>query len=741
MEQVTVDALLDIRTVADVIALVKQLEQNGCGWRWVGDRDTNAAQITASRVPIGGVIERLNNAFDAVLELYALGSPAPAPESPRQAADAWFGIPQGHLHHLDDQGRRQMADHVTLILADAGVGKNRPTVIFWDRGTGQTAPNIPGTILSLNAGNKLRKLYLTGTYGQGGSQALGFCEYTIILSRRHPSLLGDEPDHVAFTIVRRNDSDLSMKMAVWEYLVNADNEVLELPVSDRFPAGTYVAHVAYHGDRVFESVSHTGVRALNYHLFDPILPYRLTDERNPNLKNRVVAGSLSRLTKSQNVEHNDTFEAVSDELGPFRIRYWVFRPKPPQNEAGDEGAEKETSYLKGYLDDPRSAQTVVLTLNGQRQHSEDKSFLRDSTGLSFLVDSLLVQVECDDMSPLCKRELFAATREGARAGRALNQIKDLIAQVLGDDPELQRINQTRRTEQVVQEDEKQAAEIRSILQSLITDGLKTGELSPAGPKTVSPPRPEPREPLAPLPVNDPPTMLASPRNVPLTPPPGHRLAIRLECDAPDDYFSRPSGGGTVRAEVQELSGVNILGRSDLRGGRFVLRAQLAPDLPPMASGAILVTVTRPGTTPLHAEIPIIVDMPQEPKPNNPDKEKGRSVRRQARGQFDVVPVHPSHPAWRSEWNDGFVGEATRTPDKVYLFVNVEYPTFKKETLRRRTDHERKAFQTRYIAAMAYYLYRDTIDQKEEALPESYDMQRLYRRAADTILLAAGNLSA
>ena len=72
---------------------------------------------------------------------------------------------------------------------------------------------MPSTILSLQQGNKIKKTYLIGAFGQGGASTLAFCRYVVLFSRSHES-----PDEVAFTIVRMMDPGEDYDLDIYVYL-------------------------------------------------------------------------------------------------------------------------------------------------------------------------------------------------------------------------------------------------------------------------------------------------------------------------------------------------------------------------------------------------------------------------------------------------------------------------------------------------------------------------------------------
>src|SRR5690349_7742343 len=159
-----------VRDVTDLIQTVSN--ERRIAWKPVGDNDNNLATINLGSDPGAGVIERITNAFDAVLEMEwnQRGQPSHL-MSPRSAVAQFFGIRDGKLanvENLEDPDIVSLVERVSVSLRDSE-RPDRPTVDVRDRGVGLKAEEFAGTILSLNRSRKLRRLFLAGAYGQGGS--------------------------------------------------------------------------------------------------------------------------------------------------------------------------------------------------------------------------------------------------------------------------------------------------------------------------------------------------------------------------------------------------------------------------------------------------------------------------------------------------------------------------------------------------------------------------------------------
>ena len=94
----------NVRRVTDVIETFAM--NHRISWRAVGDRENNLATINLGTDPAAGLIERITNAIDAVLERVwnEMGRPTNI-RSPREAFESWFGIQDGRLENVADTGQ------------------------------------------------------------------------------------------------------------------------------------------------------------------------------------------------------------------------------------------------------------------------------------------------------------------------------------------------------------------------------------------------------------------------------------------------------------------------------------------------------------------------------------------------------------------------------------------------------------------------------------------------------------
>jgi hypothetical protein len=248
------------------------------------------------------LVERVTNGIDAVVNLAAQrqGNVSEV-RTPREAALAWFNVSTGGFNALTAGQRRSLGLMVRVRLEDSSEPR-RPTVVIEDTGEGQTPALMPMTLLSLNESNKADLPWTMGTYGQGGSVALGFARATLILSRRHPTLSARDASLIGWTLVTEHPAgENGQKYPNYQYLVVASNDVptLDAKLLPELNGGTKVTHIAYDLQRLTGPVTTQLWQFLHSALFELILPFELSGSRrnDPANNSRIIVGNRARLDR------------------------------------------------------------------------------------------------------------------------------------------------------------------------------------------------------------------------------------------------------------------------------------------------------------------------------------------------------------------------------------------------------------------------------------------------------------
>jgi hypothetical protein len=446
-------AAVEAKTTAEFVALETLIGTRiDLHWRAVGDIDDNFGAINAASDARLALNERITNMIDAILEMHArlkygtdVAGMAAAMTSPAQAATVLLGVPTAGVGEMFISERQKLAEEISIEFRESGVAE-RPTAVMRDRGIGQAPSRLPETILSIHRGNKRDKAFLMGMYGWGGSSALCFAEGgTVVVSRRHPELLDGEPDGVAVTIVKRIYTE-EMRTPAYFYAVDAHNKVLSLDVAavDELwlPHGTQITHIEY--DLAIKGPLVNQYKYYNAALYEPVVPYYLGSNRDidktPGRRTMVGVGGRLKSRSEDDESSKGTKIAYSNratidlgEDGAVQVHVWVL-----DKDGARPGADTTSAFV-----DADSA--IVVTLNGQRQDSEKREWIKRVCKYPHLFARMIVEVEADFLSQDAKIRAFASTRERLRGSMHERIFKELADLLIKDD-ELQRLQEKLREE-------------------------------------------------------------------------------------------------------------------------------------------------------------------------------------------------------------------------------------------------------------------------------------------------------
>lgn len=560
--------LVAATNTAQALAAVSELERCGCTWVPLGAKEGNFGLVNIGSDPALAFVERITNAIDGVLERAARESDSrlvKSLDSPREAARDLFAIGDGRLASLEDTNIARLAAAVTITITD-GSATDRPTLEVRDRGVGIAPETMRSSILDLAGSNKLDKPYLAGAYGQGGSTTFGFTASGSIVASSADGRFGSA------TYVRYRALDpRKNKNGRYEYLVDADGKPPHFrAAAATFERGTLVRHFDFELPRHAGALdASSGLLGLvSGALFDPVLPIRLVERRTrwPHVPEIVFAGSARRLGRSPQCV--TLHQSLGIPIGPrgrsglAAIRYWLL-----------DGSEAATAVR------PDERSVVFVTNFGQTHDVWPRSFAVDDLRMPFLKNSLVVQVELDDLTASAKRELLSTTRDRLKRGSLFNTLHDAIRDALADEPALVEANAERRrmliSKQRAADHERLQRRFADLMETFRPGQYATGsrngtkgqaQLTRDGGGTG----PE----AQPLPTLEHPTFLRFAGEAAAVELPRAR-AVRLvmESDAPDGYVARYPEARLVVAPDPTID-VTFVRASDFHGGRarIVVRA-------------------------------------------------------------------------------------------------------------------------------------------------------------------------
>ncbi len=373
-------------------------------WKFLGGSFSNGSNTSMLRHGEKGLIERITNAIDAVIEKQKIvQNIAVAKTSDNIIKKAFPNFHESKNSIINGSGERLNAkdasNNVTVIVSD-GSKSNKPTIDVIDRGTGLEGNRFIDTILSLNKGNKLNsdKSYLIGAFGQGGSTSLPFTYATVIVSKINGKFyytiikgvdLSDYKNivYVYMTIegIIPSVEITSNDCAEVEEFINSDSgtlvRMLEIDISKRF-RDNEVTKPGMLGDYI------------NTELFNTGLPVKITDNRknyteNSSGQNRYAYGSYLKLQTSSyvNKQYSGTIDIVHNDRS-FKVEYYMLLPKD-ENDWGKESKCKTVFEQFNVYQNP-----ILYTVNGQTITTERFIKLNNS-GLSFLKYRLLIIINLD----------------------------------------------------------------------------------------------------------------------------------------------------------------------------------------------------------------------------------------------------------------------------------------------------------------------------------------------------------
>ena len=452
-------------------------------WRDYGDLRVNFSSVGNQQSQAeSALVEKLVNSIDAMLMRECLRKGLDpenleeVPSSIKEATDWFFGIKRGSLSKVSSSQRSELGQNIALIATGE---KDRPCLLVIDKGEGQTPARFPFTLVSLNRDNKVKIPFVQGKFNMGSTGALQFCGsdgLQLIVSRRDPQIADQNPDDPTrhdwgFTIVRRFRPTKGMKTSVFRYLAptpakNGKGQVLRfdsqpLPVlpgkhpkmyEEELEWGTLVKMYEYN------MKSKTNILlAPFFHLSlllpEAALPIRVY-ERRKGFKGqsweRNLAGATVHLKGADAMEPGwprDSAISVAGHTLPCKI--YIFKK------------DSTSPYSR--------LEKIVFSVNGQTHGWFEKPFLRRKKAKlsSYLIDSVLIVVNCSDLPREITEDLFMNSRDRLRYNEHRMEIEQQLETMIRENKDLRELGVRRREEELSSKlgDEKPLEDVlRTILE-------------------------------------------------------------------------------------------------------------------------------------------------------------------------------------------------------------------------------------------------------------------------------------
>jgi hypothetical protein len=782
-------------------------------WAPFNDSVTNDGPMSLNAYPGRAFIERVTNEGDANLEAKAITHEGVMPTSPAEAAAQWFGLRAGALSTgLKDEEVRNLAQKTVTVTGFVGDPKDHKDSIFdaRDYGIGLTAAEMPSTILSLNRGNKKSKPWLTGKHGQGASSTYQYSDLTLIASRK----VGAKT--VAFTLVEASwDTEVGLqpKTPTYRYLT-IDGKVPEIEISeDDFPTGTLIRHIGYNAADLFNPFGENSLYGLLMRsLAEPLFPvwlemYSLRPGKAggyPTFRGYRRYGTLIRgtvnalerawaetlktsIAKAQDGANIEEEDIISEdgakmkgtkilhraseyyqlpkwdyggrtgigELGRVRITYWV----------ADRGDRPSLDVLRNWVDPDK---TILMTLDGQTHAEESRAIITGQNGAKLWAVGryMVVQIDCNELNPKAKYEMFTSTREHAKETPIKKMILEELVRRLSFDTKLQELNINLAAANIKQSEDTQETISSLIKKYLKAVGISFEQLTRKVEKWTdveeSREVPATRHEPPPIEAVEPPTFVRwkfSGTSVKLYP--GQRYSFVFETDAAPLYWN-PADQTTSKIKVLAHA-VSYVGAGEMRGGRVRCHFE-CPEVAVIGTkGYIQVQLDFAiGAAKIHR---LPVDIVEKPKPKQrvlggskddkvPD-DKGEAtkiikvkIRKKDFTEVEIPVVEPqaitrSDPAWLTlGWplDPHKVGFSIRTVGgKIYLYYNAEFPPFLDLGHKMSKKSLKSEFVSRYklklVLHTIFTLNYDFVDEEDFKEEQKRHVRDLLCATAESLALA------
>lgn len=689
-------------------------ELGGIRWTPVGGIENNVHPVEAASDPSLALVERPTNSIDALLDLKAreLGETAP---TPHEAAKRWWGVPSEGLSAMSEEMRRNQADLIRVTMVESEV-PDRPTVVIQDQGTGQHPDDFPTTLLSLLASNKKGSTHVMGVYNAGGAASYKFARGTVITSRLAPTLLAGRQDEVGVTVVKYDPLDPDkFKSGMYVFMIAKDGSLVRLDLAEmpdlRF--GTQVRLVEYQLSRYARGAQEP--KSSLWHLFnsalpDPALPFRIIETRTGRFSGlkgsparRVIAGLLHLLNRPGTSRYSDERAIqLGPEKGMINLRYFVL---------------SEESDADAYT---TADQGLALTLNGQRQLTKDRQWLKRNLDLFFLFRRLVVLVDGTLLTNAAKRDVFASTRETGVDSPLTREILDRVTQELREDDNLYSLEEEAKqrvlesaTRTTTERVKRQLANQISAYMKGDKAGQKGGSKLKAKTKRKRNVNPTP----VPLPGDS--AMLDIPdqlliRSKPLEIEQGATASLRLELNAKNGFLPKYADNLSIVVGAELRDYIRVMSKGRLLGGRVRVTLECVSSAPE-ASSSLKVALVIQDLGILLMDEGVITVVPVE-EDEAEDKKKG--------GEPDVEINWVGREKWDSfepAWDAEAVGECqihrADPSDKLAITrvewtLNEAFSAYEKVLEAKKLgDVALRTFRENYEYPIAFALFRQRLSEE------------------------------
>ncbi|MDE0269556.1 MAG: hypothetical protein OXI96_11110 [Acidimicrobiaceae bacterium] len=717
-------------------------------WAVFGANEANASVIGGQQEAAeAALVEKIVNSIDARM-LDACHSrkldPQDADNVPANGMEAvfqWFdhGMKTeqvsraGNIAAWSSSIRKKHAEYIT-VAATGYLNKNGfASITVADSGEGQEPDSFASTFCSLNTGNKRSIPFVQGKHTMGGTGALRFCgagrvhahNLQLIVSRRNPDYASAGYDtEWGFTIIRRFPAKDTEKTPTFKYLA-PDGQVLrfhaaELAIFPQAPEergraepyartarwGTLTKLYEYIRTTYITQSAQTGqpslslLRKLELRMPQALLPVKLYECRAfPRVADKiptvVLTGIMGRLANLRN---------------PSSILEWGGYPKTLQFRVDEQAFDVTVWAFKKPAGDWRRSDGVLFMLSGQTHATlPDAFFSRRAVDLDALRKSLLVVVDCSQISSSHEAALMMTSRDRLAKSVFADKVKKRLAEALNKHPALKKLRNERARYAGITDEQAQRT-VQEFLKSCLLENPDLGRFLIDGTDIPNPHKPFTPDELEPQ-LRKFPTFFRLrkardghlKRDAPL-----ERSYYRFvfETDARDDYFDRHDAPGVRFLDI--VTGDDSWDNADhlmegwhLSSGTAEMRLRLPDDA---GEGEVVhykftVADDNPETSEFVSTIELTVQPPEKPGDPGPSKPRRQPPKGNAP---EIKPVYESQ--WSEQVPEPFDSNTALrkvdTGEGSYEFrYNADNKWLRKEILRSKASNDTAEALTHQFGAI------------------------------------------
>lgn len=458
--------LEEIHTEQGVAELIHEefTEHSEIDWVPLGQQTNNYSIVeNQQEEPMAALTELITNSVDAViLKNYF-----------QRYGDTYSGDEFDDMYEAADSLVDEERCEISLKAQGEQNGPFSLTVV--DNGTGQPRERFEHTFLNVLTPGEIKQEYnfLQGKYGMGSTGSLPFCGergFKLVVSSSY-----ENPGEWSWSIIRKN-----REKTRYEYLIVDDGvPTFDGEISGR-EYGSFVKCYNYETE-IKSEINQYFRRRLERYIVDSPLPVRLIDARYGDSFGDVhTQGLLPRLDENREyIEDIDKIDHSFDNpiLGDRLVRIYLLKA---DDVLEDEGLSEYTkaNFVTGRK---HRKQAVLFTVNGQTHGDQGETFIKRRCSFNRVAKDTLVFVDFSDVSDADIVDLFKPSRDRLTEKEPAKALRQELEDLISDNKMLKQEEQRRRNRMAKEESEELEENIlEQILQKnpALKGYLKAGKKQP-----------------------------------------------------------------------------------------------------------------------------------------------------------------------------------------------------------------------------------------------------------------------